>query len=422
MYNTVYAPELDKKIKELAEKLTIIDKDPNYSVINNGVVLPRRFLRGGGYSQEPYQGRGGVVDTDGKFVEESAVYDLINSYNQSQLLAFGGSYEYNHSETAEKNLTAIYLGFANTHWGHFLIDVIQRTWILLRFNMLKNYHDQHGYTNDISIDLSNYVLVFSGDENNKVELGRNHKEFFTLLGVNTDVIQIIDVPTKFDTIIVPDIAVYPGKYVHAVYREIIDIVIDHAMYEMKKNANSLSYEKVYFSRMHLNNIQEIGEKPIENLMAKCGFEILYPEEMSLKEQIYCWQTANQIACINGTIPHSCIFARKHLNLYVFCKMKKMVGYQFTMDKIWGEENTVTYISAYKEPYSRYPLTVSRGPFWITINNNVARFANDIFGILINPHNRICDFINYHVACLYVEVKYHFRGIRSKLKTIRRKDF
>lgn len=54
MYNTVYAPELDKKIRDLAEKLTIIDKAPNYSVINYGVVLPRKLLRER-YSQKPYQ-------------------------------------------------------------------------------------------------------------------------------------------------------------------------------------------------------------------------------------------------------------------------------------------------------------------------------------------------------------------------------
>lgn len=403
MYNTKYSLELQDRIKELADRVTIIDNEPSYQIIDNGYILPRKFLNITN-DEEPYQGRGGVVDAGFKFVVQSAVYDLINSNDQTQAFAFGLGYEFDETKCMNESQIAIYLGFANTHWGHFLIDVIQRTWIFLRPSILRQVCKEN----------NNYVFVFAGDSDRKVEFGNNEKEFFSILGLNIENVQIISEPTKYDKIVVPDVVIYPGKYVYAVYKELINTVIVNAMHDLLKNKNMARYNKIYFSRAHLNNIQEIGERDIEHMMLKGGYKVLYPEELSLKEQIYYWQTADEIACVNGTIPHNCVFARKGVSLYIFCKMKKMVGYQFTLDKIWGEENEVTYISAYKELYKRYPLTVSRGPFWLTVNSNVVSFAKDKLGIEIKHRKKLTDLVNYHIACLYVELKYRLRGIRLKI--------
>lgn len=83
----------------------------------------------------------------------------------------------------------------------------------------------------------------------------------------------------------PDVAVYPGENICSVYQDLFNIVIENGM---KKSAGLAQKEKIYFSKAHLHDSKAIGEKLIESLMKKGRFDILYPEELSLTEQIFYW--------------------------------------------------------------------------------------------------------------------------------------
>lgn len=142
---------------------------------------------------------------------------------------------------------------------------------------------------------------------------------------------------------------------------------------------------------------------------------MYPEELSLIEQIFYWNSAKEIACINGTIPHNCVFANTELKLYVFSKMSRVVGYQATMDKIWGSEPL--YISAYKEPFKRYPLSVDRGPFWIIMNENVRQFFEERYGKDFKRIIEKREYVKYLIMCIEAEARYQLGGIKSAFKKI-----
>lgn len=227
---------------------------------------------------------------------------MINTDDQKQLLAFGCAYKASNIKVDERKV--IYLGLAHQHWGHFLIDVVQRLWFI-------NENEADVRTGKFK----DYWFAFAGFGNGIPEFKGNYTEFFRLFGLDTGRIIIVEEPTNFSEIIVPDIAIYPGQYIHAVFKDIFKCVIESAMKEA--NGKSLpTYKKIYFSRTHLKDNKEMGEENIQKALEQCGYKILYPEELSLVEQIWFWRTADEIACVNGSITHNCVFARPELKLYV----------------------------------------------------------------------------------------------------------
>ena len=415
-YNTSFCSSLANRINELAGFMQIKDVIPSVKVVDNGIILPRKQLGGISHNVKiPYQGLGGVVDKDGKLVKESSIYDLKIERDVDRI-AFGGAYSV--SNPVESEETAIYLGLAHRHWGHFLIDIVQRCWYPMVKGLLAKqtgneapYFDGNELTED-------YVYVFSGFGDSSTEFTGNYKEFFRLLGLDCSKMFFANNPVLYKRVLVPDVAVHPGEYITTAYKTLFDIVIHNAMAEAVSLGLNTA-EQIYFSREHLKDTKDMGENHIEKLMIQCGYKVLYPEELTLVEQIFCWQTAKEIACINGTIPHNCVFAHESLRLYVFNKMELMVGYQFTMDMVQGI--TPIYVEAYNEPFKRYPLSVSRGPFWISATENVRRFVSEQYGISTKADvSGIGDWINYLVRCGIAESKYQLRGNKAKIKNMLRK--
>lgn len=415
-YDTSYCPTCSLKISELSSEVYIKEELP--SVINEemGTVLPRKSSRGTEKDiRIPYQGLGGVISSTGTFIKESSILDLKDDANRIKL-AFGGSYPI--KETTYIDKTAIYLGLAHRHWGHFLTDIVQRCWYPLVKGLLSSNNERvERIQDDINIP-DDYLFVFAGFGDNATDFNGNYAQFFQLLGIDLNRIVIVNEPTTFKNIIVPNVAIQPGEFIHSVFKNLFDIVCQSAMLK----ATGLEVvENIYFSRTHLKDPKEMGEKRIEKRMRGLGYTIMYPEELNLVEQIFYWQTAKKISCVNGTIPHNCVFATDKLTLYIFNKMERIVGYQFTMDIVQGV--SPLYISAFKEPFNKYPISVSRGPFWITITDEVKNFfIKEIKDttIKVNDNNLTLDWINYIRLCVLADLKYGLRGGKSKVKSILKK--
>lgn len=381
-----------KQIDELAGYMKVKTGFPTVVEINEGVVLPRKL--GGG---TPYQGLGGVVSKTNGFVQESVIYDLKINRNEERI-AFGRKYEV--KDVVHSTKKAVYLGLVHEQWGHFLIDIVQRCWYPLVKGLVSGGKNiSSAYRDEIKIP-DDYVFVFSGIGNDSVKFSGNYEAFFRLLGLDNSRILFVNVPTQFEEVVVPNVAVYPGEYIYTIYKEIFDIVIQNAM---KESLGLRPKENVYFSRAHLHDTKDIGEKSIELIMKNAGYEILYPEELSLVEQIFYWQTAKNVACISGTIPHNCVFANREVNLTIFSKMHRLFGYQFTMDMVRGI--TPIYVDACYEPFERYPLSAGRGPFWITVTQDVVNYAGDHLGMEVPTASKKCkDWVIYLKLCLATEIK------------------
>ena len=72
----------------------------------------------------------------------------------------------------------VYCGYLVNHWGHFLVEAVNRLWYALK--------------NDQTVD----KYVFFLDEGQEREIKGNYKEFFQLLKI-WDKVELINTPTKY---------------------------------------------------------------------------------------------------------------------------------------------------------------------------------------------------------------------------------
>lgn len=238
-------------------------------------------------------GGGGVMDEEGFFIDASKNSEL-----------FGGAYS--SSEFNVSNKTVVYCGFCNLHWGHFLIDVVPRLWYVLE-------HD---------LEVEEYVIV--GPEKCNQVLNGNIMRFLRLLGI-ADKVRIQNTATKYKCVIVPELSYrycsgfdndIKRKYYSKKFIETFDYVVDRALDKFydKKDIN----KKLFFTRSKLNTIQnrDFGIEMLDSLFWNNGYQILYPEHLSLEEMIFMLNNCSDFACIQGTIQHNLLFVRKKINLVV----------------------------------------------------------------------------------------------------------
>ena len=134
--------------------------------------------------------------------------------------------------------------------------------------------------------------------------------------------------------------------------------------------------KIYLSRQHLKKAkgEEIGELLLEKQFIKNGYVVMYPEELSLDEQIAVFNRAQSIACVNGTIPLNIIFSSSKIKLIV---LNKTSIRHTNLVNICRELNkSPFYIDVYKEPIKGHPHALGKGPFWMVFNNNIKNFFED----------------------------------------------
>ncbi|MCQ2741610.1 MAG: glycosyltransferase 61 family protein, partial [Alphaproteobacteria bacterium] len=60
----------------------------------------------------------------------------------------------------------------------------------------------------------------------------------------------------------------------------------------------------------------MGEKEIEKVFKQNGYKIVYPEKLTLKNQIKCMGNAKEIVGVSGTGMHMALFAEKGTKITV----------------------------------------------------------------------------------------------------------
>lgn len=217
-------------------------------------------------------------------------------------------------------------------------------------------------------EFRNYKLCFLDDGVNSLD--GNYLEFFHLLGITDDRFVTIDKPSKFKRIIIPDEGKKDNRY-SLEYKNVFIAITQKALEETEDISIP---KKIYFSRRQFNGSKEIGEESIEDAFKRAGYTILYPEQLSLKKQILCYQMAEEIACINGSIPLNAVFASNELRLVVINKTSLFHGNLVFVTNMM--EITPTYIDAYYEPIKGHPRFLGEGPFWIEVNENLIKYLKE----------------------------------------------
>lgn len=317
---------------------------------DNAVILPR--LQKGDY---PMWGLGGVCTAQGEFVDLS-LYD-------GGWATHGGRYEWDKSQEIYMDETIVYFGMFYKHWGHFLVDLIGRMWYPV---CSKEYHKK-------------MKVAYLGEE----EPDNNHLEFFRLLGIEEEQLIRVDGPIRCKKLIVPEFAAKSCEWYSDEYVKMFDGIIEQVNSDQLLNDKYGNLESVYFTRTQFKKAQEseFGEKYIEKVYAENGYNILAPEKLTLREQIFLWNHAKRIACVNGTIPLNVAFTQNEkLDLLVLNKTSIFHGNPYLYLQMRGVK--CTFLDVYREPIKGYPKSLGEGPFMLEINEGLLEWFDDR-GMMVN---------------------------------------
>lgn len=309
--------------------------------IQNGVILPH-------FPKETMTyGLGGVIDSDGNFVTESAFSLCMNS---EEKIDWGGAYFVNKEDFLDRDETIIFGGFINNNeWGHFLVDWSIRLWYAL--------------------EEKNCKIIFCARGKHQIDILPNIAQVIELAGIDLKRIEILcegKKPLRFKEIIIPEGSLTYKGY-SSEYKSFFE--------EVKKNAEMYGYEKydkIYFTRTKLRPHKEFGEFEIENFFRENGFKIMAPEALTAKEQIFYVMNCKCLASIEGSAAHNIIFAHSGVKQVILEKTNIINIRQLFLSEI--AEADVVFVKAY--PKMRFTSYDTGGPFIIGFTQLFVKWAKE----------------------------------------------
>ncbi len=275
-----------------------------------------------------------IFDENGRFV-----YYESNEQTIEKCLALK-------SEFVDKKV--VYCGVYNGHYGHLLVQSSVCLWYTL--------------LQDDTVD--NYVFF---SENKELPKG-NIKEFFDILGV-TDKLLFVSKPTRFREMIVPGEAF---SCWHGFGSEKFCEMLDEMARRVKIDAKWKTFDKVYLSRCKSGYLSIVyGEKSIEEFYKNNGYQIVYPETITLSHLIYILQNAKEIAVISGSLHHNVLFAKNGTKVTIIEREAYNNFFQVCINQIKNLD--VTYVDA---NFCIYPMLEQNGPFVVSCLGKLQDYAKD----------------------------------------------
>ena len=227
------------------------------------------------------EGRCGVLDAEGKFVEFSL--DHIRP-RRARLQPDPGVLDQPLGHLAGRH---VFAGPMHPHFGHFLLESTPRLWVL--------------GADPEPIASVLFIPIRQGT------IWRARKTYRPFLGIfcGDRPIENIVGPTRVETLVVPD----PG-FGHearmagsAQYRAFMR---ERVAAEIRPEGP----ERLYISRTGLqdNRGRILGEAIVESVMASNGYEIFHPQRHSAREQLARYAAARQIVALDGSALHMAAYA------------------------------------------------------------------------------------------------------------------
>lgn len=308
------------------------NKKLNVICYENAIISPRSNIY-----------KGGIYIKD-EHIEDSMVHNCIDSKQYPEV----------HFQNNYVDKEVVYIGMFLKVWGHCLTDNLKHLWFLQdkKYEQLKNLEFVYvSYSEDFSF-LTNFKLIL-----NKINISDSN-------------LKRITTPTKYKKVFFPEPCFFynvsQGKREFTEeYKKIIKKISEDIIPDRRN-------QKVYFTRTKIKNSGEIGEKRIEDLFKKNGYQIISPELLSFNEQIAIIKGCNTLACTEGSVAHNCIFMNNSSNLIIIRKADYINGYQMALNEV--NQINVTYIDSNKS------VLVPKkdkwaGPFFLYVSSYLSDFFN-----------------------------------------------
>ena len=372
------------KLREVCYKSYYSNKQLGLRVIKDGYVLISRKW------DEAFHLEGGVVDSNMRYLIGTGYVDVG-----------GCSYEFDASNV-EYAGKCVFLGTFHTCYGHAITDALKKLWFL-------NTDEGKKLLIDHSVDLA-YITDCN------VDMPQWHLRIFELAGIDVSRIKHIRHTTKYKEIIIPDNSIFredDALYFSKEYREIIE--------KIKDNVRSTTYYEsapsydLYYTRTALKDAskREIGEKSIEKLFKKRGFQVFSPETLPLEEQISLLMKCNKFAATEGSCSHASVFCDSSAEVIILRKANYVNRYSPMISDFVGYQTVFVDANHSVMANKKAPMV---GPFYLCVTKELSRFLchiSFVVPLFLRP-----SYWNYR--CIFPIRKEYYRlragiGLRRKLR-------
>lgn len=271
-----------KRISRLREQLTIHEVlPPLHEVVEGTIAAPVHTGR---------QVAAGVYDCKGRMVEGSVPYRGANVWNriappQARSL----------ERILESSKCAYYLGYANTHYGHFLLETISRAWAWERL-------------------AETCVPVL---QTPPIGLPAFAKELLGLIPGLLNGPSIIPATTRFSRVVVAHPAFVIARAAYSEFKTLCDRITERALGELPVQTE----QPLYLSRAGLHQARQrtiVGEDRLERFLASQGFCVIRPETLPVTQQIALFNKHKHIVSPVGSACHTRLFSCAPTNCVVLC--------------------------------------------------------------------------------------------------------
>lgn len=301
----VYADAKYKKYLTKLLKHYYKEQEPHIEKFERGIIA------------NEHQNGYGVFDCRYKFVKASI---QNHKGRKGQFIP-----KFNHNKVPYIDADVIYLcHLGKNNFGHFILEHLNRGWCLVD----KKYQNMKiVIVDEIGAGkINDYIYVLLG-----------------LLGIKKSNVILLKETTQFRNVFVPT----PGFDLSAFYT---DAYRNMWKYIANNVPDSKVYEKIYLSRCKMPvDRHTYGEETIQNIFAKNGYQIIYPETLPLTEQIALIKNCKYLAGCAGTALHLALTMKQGGTVYQIKRntpLQDNADTQYVIDKTKGLDSV--FIAGSKE--------------------------------------------------------------------------
>jgi capsular polysaccharide biosynthesis protein len=282
-----------------------------------------------------------VFDEDGQFIKAS---EIVRGASATRIVgAVDGAQP---KARTHVRGAAIYGGFAFRHFGHLLVESLNRVWM-----------------SSLPAGRTPIYVQTLGKELSPVAA-----QLFELAGIRS-LVRVVRHDTSFDSVILPESAFVHRVQAHTVFKQLYMRMTDRAL---GRKRPSVTQQPLYLSRTGLSELQRTtaGEAVLEEALASSGFRIVHPERLALEEQIRLVNEHQVIVGSIGSAFHLLLFSRlENEAVYFSCGLP---GLSFALCDALNGTRAHYLLTAHRDPPPKEPWVKAWNyPDWLDVNATLA---------------------------------------------------
>lgn len=257
---------------------------------------------------------------------------------------------------------AYYLGYANFHFGHFLLETISRAWAWRERGV-----ECVPVLQSPTTRLPTFATVF-------LDL---------IPGISAN-LEIIGRTTRFSRVIVPHPAFVIAHEAFVEFKRLCETMAERAVGDFQGERTE---QPLYLSRAGLHPERQrtlLGEERLERFLVQQGFLVVRPETVPVREQIALFNRHKFIVSAVGSACHTRLFARGVTTLIVLSRDGIPPNY-LLCDRLCAGNSHYANVLSVPELDTRVRLPVE--PLMIDCDRLLMLLRD--FG-LIGPNAEFCD--------------------------------